>query len=317
MLYRPALLLIVLFAIAVVVVRAQEHVGATPREDESAAQTAPIFRAKSDLVVMHVNVFDGRSDAVPNLPREAFQVIEDGATRDITFFNSEDVPVAVGLVVDNSTSMLTRRSMLVAGGKAFAMSSHPEDEVFTIVFNEHVHEALPSGEAFTQNRHIVEASLVRYPPGGKTAVYDAVIAGLDHLQQATHQKKVLVVLTDGDDNASSHSRQDMLHRAMRSDALIYTIFTGDLSTTRGDRDVLKRLAATSGGVFYSPDDEAHVVAAFTRIAENIRRGYSIGFVPAHADDEYHRVKVLVRAPGFKHLSVRARDGYAGLEAHAD
>src|SRR5262249_51552912 len=154
-------------------------------------------------------------------------------------------------------------------------------------FNEHVREALPSGEPFTQNHTLVEASLVRYPPGGKTAVYDAVIAGLDHLQEATHQKKVLVVLTDGDDNTSRHSRQDMLHRAMRSDALIYTIFTGDVAATRGDRDVLKRLAALSGGVSYAPNNEMEVVAAFTHIAENIRRGYSIGFVPAHADDEYH------------------------------
>jgi VWFA-related protein len=207
--------------------------------------------------------------------------------------------------------------MVLAGGRAFATSSHPEDEVFTIVFNENVRKALPSGEPFTRNQHLVEASLIRYPPGGKTAVYDAVIAGLDHLQQAMHQKKVLIVLTDGDDNASTHSKQDMLHRAMRSDALIYTIFTGDLAATRGDRDVLKRLAALTGGVSYAPDTEAEVVADFTHIAGNIRRGYSIGFVPAHADDDYHRVKVLVRAPGFKNLSVRARDGYAGHDVSTD
>ena len=274
----------------------------------------PVFKAESDLVVLHVNVFDGRSDAVPDLPQTAFQVFEDGKLQPITFFSSADVPVAVGLVVDNSTSMLTRRNMVMAGGKAFAASSHPEDEVFTIVFNERVRDALPNGAAFTQSHAMLEASLVRYPPGGMTAVYDAVIAGLDHLQQATHQKKVLVVLSDGDDNASMHSKQDMLHRASRSDALIYTIFTGGVAATPGDRGVLKRLAEISGGVAYAPDNEADVVASFKRIAENIRRGYSIGFVPAHADTDYHRVKVFVRAPGFKHLSVRARDGYAANEA---
>jgi Ca-activated chloride channel homolog len=281
------------------------------------ASAPPVFKAKSELVVLHVNVFDGRSDAVPNLSKDAFHIYDDGVEQPITFFQDVDVPVAVGLVIDNSTSMLTRRNMVMAGGKAFAASSHPEDEVFTVVFNENVRKALPSGEPFTQNRSLVEASLVRYPPGGKTAVYDAVIAGLDHLQQATHQKKVLVVLTDGDDNASAHSKQDMLHRARRSDALIYTIFSGDLAATRGDRDVLKKLSEISGGVSYAPDREEEVVAAFTRIAENIRRGYSIGFVPTHADSDYHRVKVLVRAPGFKRLSVRSRDGYAGHDANTD
>jgi len=288
--------------------------GAQDQARDPSVAAAPVFKAESDLVVLHVNVFDGRSDAVPDLPQSAFQIFEDGKMQPITFFSSADVPVAVGLVVDNSTSMLTRRAMVLSGGKTFAESSHPEDEVFTVVFNEHVRDALPNGAAFTQNHALIEASLVRYPAGGMTAVYDAVIAGLDHLQQATLQKKVLVVLSDGEDNASMHSKQDMLHRASRSDALIYTIFTGSLATTPGDRAVLKRLAEISGGVSYSPDGEANVVATFKRIAENIRRGYSIGFVPAHADTDYHRVKVLVQAPGYKHLSVRARDGYAGNDA---
>ena len=274
----------------------------------------PVFKAESDLVVLHVNVFNGRSDAVPDLPQSAFQVFDDGKLQPITFFSSADVPVAVGLVVDNSTSMLTRRNMVVAGEKAFADSSHPEDQVFTVVFNEHVRDTLPNGAAFTQSHAIVEASLLRYPPGGLTAVYDAVITGLDHLQQATLQKKVLVVLSDGEDNASMHSKQDMLHRASRSDALIYTIFTGSVAATPGDRGVMKRLAELTGGVAYAPDSEADVVATFKRIAENIRRGYSIGFVPAHADTDYHRLKVLVHAPGFTHLSVRVRDGYAVNEA---
>jgi VWFA-related protein len=164
---------------------------------------------------------------------------------------------------------------------------------------------------------MLEASLVRYPPGGLTAVYDAVIEGLDHLHGATHQKKVLVVLTDGEDNASEHSKQDMLHRAMRSDALIYTIYTGQFGPTHGDPDVLRKLSAMTGGAAYSPENETDAVTAFKTIAENIRRGYSIGFVPANADGDYHRVKVLVRAPGYKHLSVRARDGYSGSESTAD
>src|SRR5215211_5768281 len=266
----------------------------TARQEQESSPSA-VFRSESDLVVLHVNVFDGRSDAVANLPQSAFQVYEDARPQPVTFFSGTDVPVAVGLAIDNSTSMLLRRNMVVAGTKAFATSSHPEDEVFTVVFNEHVRTGMPEGIRFTQSPSIVQAALLRFLPGGLTALYDAVIQGLDHLQEATHQKRVLVVLSDGEDNASQHSKQDMLHRAQHSDALIYTIYTGDLASTRGDRDVLKKLASISGGVIYAPDTEAQVVADFKEIAENIRRGYSIGYVPANPDGEYHRVKVIVRA----------------------
>jgi hypothetical protein len=95
---------------------------------QEAQQNPPVFKAQSDLVVLHVNVFDGRSDAVPNLPETAFQIAEDNAPQKITFFNNEDVPVAVGLIVDNSGSMITRRSMVLTGTRTFAESSHPEDE---------------------------------------------------------------------------------------------------------------------------------------------------------------------------------------------
>jgi VWFA-related protein len=293
------LIIVALWGVAPLVARQQTPPAGTP-----------VFKAKTDLVLLQVNVFNGHSDAVPDLPKSTFQILEDGKPQPITFFSSGDVPVAVGLVIDNSTSMLTRRSMVVAGGRTFAESSHPDDQAFTIVFNENVRDGLPGRMVFTQSRPILEASLLRYPPGGLTAVYDAVIAGLDRLQQATLQKKVLLVLSDGKDNASSHSKQDMLHRAMRSDALIYSIYTGDLASDPGDNGVMKRLAALSGGVAYSPDTEMQAIVAFKTIADNIRRGYSLGYVPANVDGEYHRVKVLVRAPGLKNLSVRVRDGYA-------
>jgi VWFA-related protein len=284
--------------------------GAGPGQDGE--QTAPpVFKSESNLVVLHVNVFDGRSDAVPNLPQTAFQVIEDNTPQTISFFNNVDVPVAVGLVIDNSGSMISRRSMVLAGTRAFAESSHPEDELFTIVFNEHIRHGLPDTVAFTRNRTQVEAGLNRFRPGGMTAFHDAVIAGLEHLQEATHQKRVLVVLSDGDDNASQHSSDTMLERAARSDALIYTVSTADLDTNVGKPRLLRKLAELSGGAAYTPDSEEDVVAAFTTIAGNIRRGYSIGYAPTNTikDGRLRRVKVMVRAPGFKNLSVSARDGY--------
>ena len=277
-----------------------------------------VFKSESNLVVLHVNVFDGRSDAVPNLPQSAFQVTEDDRPQSITFFNNEDVPVAVGLVIDNSGSMIARRAMVLAGTKAFAESSHPEDELFTIVFNEHVRYGLPDTIAFTKNRTQIEAGFNRYVPGGKTALHDAVIAALEHLQEAGHQKRVLVVLSDGDDNASQHSSDTMLERATRSDALIYTVSTADLDTNVGNPRLLRKLAELSGGASYAPDSDKEVVEAFGAIAENIRRGYSIGYAPTNTspDGRFRRVKVTVRAPGFKNLRVSARDGYLAPR-HAD
>jgi Ca-activated chloride channel homolog len=273
--------------------------------------SAPVFKAESELVVLHVNVFDGHSDAVPDLPENAFQIAEDNVPQQVTFFSNEDVPVAVGLIVDNSGSMITRRSMVLAGAKAFAESSHPEDEVFTVVFNEHIRHGLPAAVAFTRNATMVEESVTRFPPGGRTALHDAVIDGLEHLEEASHQKRVLVVLSDGDDNASMHSADVMLERAARSNALIYTISTADFAWNDGNPRLLKKLAQRSGGAAYSPKSEAAAVDAFREIADNIRRGYSIGYVPTNTshDGRFRRVKVSVRARGYKNLSVVARDGY--------
>jgi Ca-activated chloride channel homolog len=276
-----------------------------------AQDTPRVFRSSSHLVVLHVNVFDGRSDAIAGLPQTAFTVFEDGVRQTISFFNGEDVPVSVGLLIDNSSSMLTRRRMTVAGTNAFAESSHPQDEVFTMLFNESVKHGLPDSVPFTRSRSLIQASLSRYPAGGQTALHDAVVAGLEHLEEASHQKRVLVVLTDGDDNASRLSERDMLQRADRSSTIIYTISTANFDTGVGNQRVLQRLADTTGGLAYRPRSEADVIDAFIEIAANIRRGYSLGYEPTNSaeDGRYRRIKVTVTGPDRKRLSVRARDGY--------
>lgn len=278
-----------------------------------AAQDEQVFKAATELVVLHVNVFDGHSDAVPELPQSAFRVFEDDKPQEISFFNAGDVPVTVGLVIDNSTSMLTERDLVRAGATAFAESSHPEDEMFALVFNEHVRRGLPDTIAFTTNRLQLQASVQRYPPGGKTALYDAVIEGLNHLDRGMYQKHVLVVLSDGDDNASRHSEQEMLDRVAMSSAIVYTVVDPDVfAAGEGDKGVLRRLARLSGGVAYFPKNSRDVVKDFEEIAANIRRGYSIGYAPSwteHVHNRTHRVKVLVRAPGRNDLSVRVRNVY--------
>jgi Ca-activated chloride channel homolog len=282
--------------------------------------TQEVFKSESDLVVLHVNVFNGRSDAVPELPQSAFSVFEDEQPQDITFFSGADVPVAVGLILDNSSSMIARQGMLIAGGTAFARSSRDNDELFTVHFNEHIQFGLPGGMPFTDRGTLLQAALARYRPGGRTALYDAVIAGLDRLESATNQKRVLVVLSDGEDNASAYSKDVMLDRARGSNTMVYTVSNanryGDLGG--GDAGLLRRLASVTGGVAYFPDTDREVVESLDHIAANIRRGYLIGYVPANTahDGTYRRVKVLVRAPGKKDLRVRSRDGYRA-HSHAD
>jgi Ca-activated chloride channel family protein len=279
-----------------------------------------IFKSESDLVVLHVNVFNGRSDAIPELPQSAFSVFEDEQPQEITFFSGADVPVAVGLILDNSSSMIARQGMLIAGGAAFARSSHENDELFTIHFNEHIQFGLPGGILFTDRGTLLQAALSRYRPGGRTALFDAVIAGLDRLESASNQKRVLVVLSDGEDNASTQSEDAMLERARASNTMVYTVSNanrhGDVGG--GDAGLLRKLARVTGGMAYFPDTDREVVESLDRIAANIRRGYLIGYVPSNGvhDGTYRRVKVLVRAPGKRDLRVQSRDGYRAHN-HAD
>ncbi len=278
-----------------------------------ASPSDQVFRSHSDLVVLHVNVFAGRSDAVPGLPQEAFTIIEDGKPQQISFFSSADVPVAAGLVMDNSGSMIARQKMVIAGALAFANASHPEDELFTVIFNENVRFGLPPTLAFTHSRPMMQAALSRFSPGGKTALYDAVVAAIDHLENATHQKRVLVVLSDGEDNASRLSRRDMFDKAARSNTIIYTVSsaTAGIAGDDGDAPVLRKLAEISGGIAYFPDNDTEVVSAFEEIAGNVRRGYALGYVPSNTnhDGGFRRVRIRVRAPGRNNLTIRARDGY--------
>ena len=282
----------------------------------TAQQPAPepqtVFKSESDLVVLHVNVFDGRSDAVPDLPQQAFRVFEDGKLQEITFFSGAEVPVAVGLVLDSSASMISRQKMVIAGGAAFARSSHPDDQLFTIHFNENISYGLPPSVPFTNRQTLLYSALSRYRPAGQTALHDAVISGLRHLERADHQKRVLVVLSDGEDNASRHTEEDMMLRARESDTIIYTVSNANRRIgLPGKPGVLRKLADVTGGVAFFPGDDEKVVEAFDEIAANVRRGYSIGYIPSNTahDGAYRRVKVMLSVPGRNNLTVRARDGY--------
>ena len=291
-------------------------VGALHASGPAQDQPPPVFRTQASLVVLHVNVFDRGGDPVPLLTRENFQVFEDGRPQEISFFTGEELPVTVGLVIDNSSSMITRNKLVVEGAMAFANSSHPDDELFVVSFTEHVRLALPESVPFTSSRSLLRGTLLSLRAGGMTALHDAVIRALDHAERARHQKRVIIVLSDGEDTASRYTRDEMFARVEASDAMIFAVGSGNRSTgEEGDPGVLRRLARLGGGSAFFPRNEREVVKHFEEIAANIRQGYTIGYASqdGHAVARYRRTQVTVRVPGRRGLNVRYRRGYFTVE----
>jgi Ca-activated chloride channel homolog len=268
-----------------------------------------VFSSRSEAVVVHVTVQDDRSRLVAGLPQDAFTVFENGQPQTVTFFQNEDNPVTVGLVLDCSTSMQRKRDAVIAAGLAFARSSHPADELFTVNFNEQVWSGLPASVPFTTDVEQLRAALQRSSARGRTAMFDAVQFALKHLQKGQRQKKVLILVSDGGDNASRATLQDVLGAALRADAVIYAISIYDQYDSGAKPDVLRKLTRATGGKAYFPRDAEDAPAVLTRIAEDIRSGYTIGYIPAATGDGYRSIRVDVHPPDGRKLSVRARTGY--------
>jgi len=274
------------------------------------AQDPPkVFSARSSVVVVHVTVTDGKSHPIAGLPRESFTVYEDGRPETVSFFHNEDNPVTVGLVLDCSGSMQQTRDAVITAGIAFAQSSHPKDEMFTVNFNENVWDGLPPSMPFTTNVEDLRAALRRTTARGKTAMFDGLRAALTHLNDGHEQKKVLILVSDGGDNASSSTFDDVLGLALRMDALIYTISIPDQYDTDAKPDVLKKLARATGGEAFFPRRVEEVTDVLERIAHDIRSGYTIGYSPSQDTPGYRPIRVEVTSPQGKKLNVRARSGY--------
>jgi Ca-activated chloride channel family protein len=276
--------------------------------DLHAQERQGVFSSRSDAVVLHVTVLDRKKGFVAGLPREAFTVYENGRPQTIRFFQNEDTPVTVGLVIDNSTSMQRKRDALIAAGLAFARSSHPDDELFAIHFNEKVWPGLPPDRAFTSDLAELRVALHRSTARGRTALFDAVAAGLAHVEKGRAQKKVLIVISDGGDNASATRFEDILDAARRSDAVIYTVGLWDEYSEGANPGVLKELARATGAEAYFPDDIEEITRVLERIARDIRSGYTISYAPPNGVPGYRAIRVEVASDRRK-LTVRARSGY--------
>jgi VWFA-related protein len=249
---------------------------------------------------------------VSGLDKDNFQVYEDGVLQQIKHFSHEDLPITAGILVDNSASMASKRDDVIAAAWAFAQSSNPEDQMFVVNFNDQVSFGLPADKPFTDRPDQLLLALANVKSIGGTALYDGLAAGLEHLKQGNREKKVLILISDGGDNASAHSYADVIEAAKYSGATIYAI--GIFDARDGDRNpgMLRRLVMETGGEAFFPTSLADIVPICAQIARNIRNQYTLAYVPPSAmhGPSYRVIEVKANLPGTEHLSVRTRAGYS-------
>jgi Ca-activated chloride channel homolog len=261
------------------------------------------IKVNVDMVVLGATVQDRKNALVSGL-------------QPIKYFSHEDIPVTVGLVVDNSGSMRPKRRDVIAAALGFARSSNPQDQMFVVNFNEHVSFGLPVNTPFTDQVAQLEKALSRFAADGETALYDAVAAALEHLKSGNRDRKMLIVISDGGDNASKHSRGEIMALVDQHDAMIYTIGIFDEQDADRNPGVLKQLAKNTGGEAFLPESLKDVAPICERIAHDIRNQYTIAYVPTNQkrDGRYRTIQVKASTQGRGHLSVRTRTGYLAPSA---
>jgi Ca-activated chloride channel homolog len=275
-----------------------------------ASPQEPSFRSgSSELVVLPVAVKDKQGRFVADLTTDQFAIFDNGRRVPIDLFTSEDTPVTVGLVVDASGSMRPKIGEVVAATLAFARASNPDDELFVVRFNDDVQEVVGDTPfLLARDAGRLESAMTALRPDGRTSLYDGITAALEHLARGSRARKVLIVISDGGDNASAATLDRALKLARESNAAIYTIGVYDDADIDRNPRVLKSLAETTGGERYLPRSPGELLHVCSVIAHEIRNGYTIGYVPPDRDGVYHRVRVVVDAPSRK-LTVRTRPGY--------
>jgi|SRR5579872_465630 len=265
-----------------------------------------------NLVELPVTVTDSKGRFVSGLEQPNFQVFENGQMQDISLFRNEDVPVTVGLVVDHSGSMGNKRHEVMEGARAFVQASNPQDREFVVNFSDTVTFGLPPDTPFTSNPEDLQAALLASPLSGKTALYDAVAAALERIREdkLDKNKKVLLLISDGGDNASRHDFSQVLRMAQAANVVIYAVGLFDENAADQNPKVLKKFATETGGQLYLPKSPEEVVSVCQQIAADIRHQYTLGYNPPNPEVAgYRTVRVKVNAPGRGKLSVRTREGY--------
>src|SRR5262245_27848164 len=292
-----------LVALAIVPLSAQ------PKASQPEDQTQTTFRSDTRLVVLHATVVDKSGRFITNLQPGAFHVFENNVEQPIKKVLREDVPVSMGLIVDNSGSMRTKRARVEASAMALVKASNPDDEVFIVNFNDEAFLDQP----FTNKIKELEQGLSKIDSRGGTAMRDAVRMSIDYLKEnGKKDKKVLLVITDGDDNNSSGTLENLVRAAQQNEVLIYTI--GLLSEeekreAKRAKRALDAITEATGGHAYYPKEVAEVDKIAQQVAHEIRNQYIIGYSPTNAalDGSFRQIRVVANGPGKP--TVRTRSGY--------
>jgi VWFA-related protein len=276
------------------------------------------LRVETDLVVLHATITDKDSRPVVDLPQGAFRVFEDKVEQQIKLFKREDIPVSVGILVDNSGSMRDKRKGVNAAALKFVQSSNELDEVFIVNFND---EAFLDAD-FTDSIPLLEEALEKIDARGGTALYDAIDMSLAHMaERSTLDKKVLIAVTDGEDNASRINLERVVQAVGRANVMIYTVGLLSGENGRSDRRAkrsLEEISKASGGSVFFPNNPDEVLSVATAIANDIRNQYVIAYTPTNLkkDGSFRRVEIKVEVPRRGKLNVRARTGYYAQELTA-
>jgi VWFA-related protein len=275
---------------------------------ETMGQDRPRFSTESDLVVVHATIKDRGGTYVTGLTRDALAILEDGRLQNTQLFTSDDAPVTLGLLIDSSGSMQPIRTRVIAAAAAFAEASRPRDELFALAFNDHVRAALPPAAPFTSDVAALQDALTNtIRTYGRTALFDAIAAGLDYLGHGRHERRVLVIVSDGGDNAS--------HTTQASNAVIYTVALVDPIDRDANPGLLRRIAQATGGEAFTPRHADDIAEVLQHIARDIRHTYTLGYVSTNSvrDGAFRQIRLIVQSPDRRRLIVRTRSGYvAGL-----
>lgn len=274
------------------------------------------FRVSSevDLVLLDVSVKDADGGFVAGLKKENFKVFDNKVEQPIRVFAAQDVPVTVGLVVDNSGSVRPKKPEIVTSALTFVTESNPNDEMFLVNFNDRVMMGLPQGTDFTDDRNLLRHSLLMSRPQGRTALYDAIKTALEHIEKGRLDKKTLVLISDGGDNASDTTRDEIMKMVERSIVTIYTVGIFNPEDKDKNPGFLKDIARLSGGESYRPENINNLVGICQKIAHDIRNRYTVGFAPSVRDGDMkpHQLKLVVTNDQGKRLEVRTRTHYIPL-----
>ena len=269
----------------------------------------PTFTSDTRRVVLPVTVADKSGKLVTDLPEKAFKVYENGVEQPIKYFKREDVPISLGLIIDNSGSMKEKRQKVETASIDLVKASNPMDEVFIVNFND---EAYLDVE-FTNDIKAMQDGLQKIDARGGTAMRDAIDKSIDYLKkEAKRQKKVLLVVTDGNDNASTINLERLVNRARQSEVLIFAIGLlneEEKREARAAKRALDALTAESGGLSFYPKGVADVDKIALQVAHEIRNQYTIDYAPTvqQYDGSFRQIKVTVNGPG--HPVARTRTGY--------